>query len=124
LIAPRATVFENESGAEIKRARAAHRQVVDRAVDRHRPDVSAWEEERTHDVGVRREGQPRPVEQIEIDHRAVVPRAEHRIVEGRREHSFDELMSQLSAAAVSQQHLRILLNRYRARECDIVRAVH
>ena len=39
---------------------------------------------------------------------AVVARVQHRIAEGRDEHLLDQLVHQLPAAAVRQQHLRVL----------------
>ena len=55
----RQPLFEDEAGAQEQRARAAHRQVVDRAVHGQRADVAAGEEQRADDVGVGGERQPR-----------------------------------------------------------------
>ena len=55
----RQAFLEDEAGAQEQRPRAAHRQVVDRAVDRQRADVAAGEEQRPHDVGVGGEREPR-----------------------------------------------------------------
>ena len=40
------TFFENETGGEVERARAAHGEVVDRAVDGEAADVAAGKEDR------------------------------------------------------------------------------
>lgn len=38
--------------------RATYRQVIDRPCNSQCPDIRAWEEQRVHDVGIGREGQP------------------------------------------------------------------
>ena len=45
-ILDRESLFENEAGGEIERTRAAHREVVDRAVDGEPSDVAAGKENR------------------------------------------------------------------------------
>ena len=96
----RQTFLNDESGAQVKRARAAHGQVIHRAVDRHRADVAAGEEERAHDIGIRRE---RELAGRRLEHCA--DRAARRAIRCRtpQEDILDELMHQLSAAAVRQQ---------------------
>ena len=55
----RQAFFQDERRAQIQRPRAAHRQVVDRAVDRQRADVAAGEEQWPDHIGIGGEGQPR-----------------------------------------------------------------
>ena len=73
----RKPLLQDEAGAETDRARPAHGEVVDGAVDRERPDVAAGEEERLNDVGVGGEGE-RPGE---VEAGAVVAAVEARVAE-------------------------------------------
>jgi hypothetical protein len=57
-VGDRKALFENEGGREEQGHRAAHRQVVDRAVDSQLADRAAGKDERLHDVGIGREGEP------------------------------------------------------------------
>ena len=105
------TFFEDEAGAQRQRARAAHRQVVHRPVDRQLADRSAGEEQRPHHVGVGGECQ---TARGGLDRRAVVPCRQRRIAEGRVEHFFQQLLRHAHAAAVRQHDLSAALRGARA----------
>ena len=49
-----------------------------------------------------------------FEHGAVVPRVQARVAERRHEQLLDQLVHQLAAAAVREQHVRILCDRQRA----------
>ena len=72
----RQAFFQDEACAQEARPRAAHRQVVHRAVDGQRADVAAGKEQRPHDVGIGRE---RQAAGARLEDRAVVPRVEPRL---------------------------------------------
>ncbi len=105
----RQALFEDETHADDQRTRAAHRQVVDRPMHSHAPDVAAGEKERLHHVRIGREGQCRAVQ---LEHCAIVLRFQ--VVETVGEHLLDQRVHQVPAAAVCQQHLRVFRNRDRA----------
>ena len=77
-------LLEDEGGAEEQRPGAAHRKVVDRAVDGERPDVAAAEEERLDDEGIGGEGEAGAAC---LDLRLVVLPVESRVREQRQEDS-------------------------------------
>ena len=91
--------FENESCAQVERARAAHREIVHRAIDGEIADIAAGENQGADNEGIRGEGQARSIYR---DDRAIMPLLEHGIAEGRHEDFFDELMSEASAAAMRE----------------------
>jgi hypothetical protein len=82
----------------------------DRAVHGERADVAAGKKERTDDVGVGREGEPRP---SHGQHRTVVQRREQRIGEARYEELVDQLLGHPAAAAVRHLHGRVVGDRQR-----------
>ena len=98
----RESLFEDEGGGKVERTRAAHGQVVDRAVDGQTTDVAAGEEDRGHDERVGGEGQSRAVD---FDDRLVIELVEQRIAKGRQEDAFDQLRRQFAAAAVAEHNL-------------------
>ncbi len=51
-ISDRQTLFENETGAEIEGLRSTHGQIVDRAVNGQRTDITTREEDGTNDKGI------------------------------------------------------------------------
>src|SRR5690606_3789581 len=55
-------LLQYEGGGQVRGPGAAHRQVVDGAVDREVPQAAAGEEQRPYDVGVGGEGEPGPAE--------------------------------------------------------------
>ena len=67
--------------------------------------------ERLHDVGIGREGEPPGVD---VEQGAVVQGREIRVVERRQQHALDQVLRQASAAAVRQEHARVLVERQRA----------
>ena len=117
----REPLFEDEAAAQVDRTRAAHRQIVHRAVDRQRTDVAAGKEQRMHDVGIRGESQPRAAQ---FKDRAVVPRLRQRAVEGRQNHLLDQLVHQLAAAAMGQRHRGIVGDRQRAAQRKVLYGAH
>ena len=54
----RRSFLEDEADRKIKRARAAHREIVDRPVHRQFADVAARKKDRTHHIGIRAESEP------------------------------------------------------------------
>ena len=88
----RQAFFENESRAQIERARAAHGQIVDRAVDRQIADVAAGKNQRAHHERIGGEGQTRAVDSPRQPRRRAA--LEHRVRERRHENLFDELMGE------------------------------
>ena len=59
-----------------------------------------------------------------LEHRRVVARLEPPVAEGGEEHAFQQLVHEPAAAAVRQQHLRVLVDRSRAGHRDVVRLAH
>jgi hypothetical protein len=114
----RETFFDNESAAQIKRPRAAHREIIHRAVNRHRADVAAGKEQRTHDVGIGRHGKPA---RRNVELCRVMARVEDRIAERLAEHVLQQLMHQLPAAPVRHQNVRILLDGQRTTRVEVGR---
>ena len=94
-------------------ARAAHRQIVHRAVHRQFADVAAGEEQRRHHERIRGEGDARGAD---LHHRLVVQLAQSGIVEGRQEEIAHQLRGQPAAAAVAHHDGLMLRNRHRAGE--------
>ena len=103
-------LLQDEAAAQEERPGAAHRQVVARAEHGQPADVAAGEERRLHDVGVGAEGKPLIAER---EQRAVVQRRQERVVEGRQQHALDQVLRQPPAAAVGEEHARVLADRYR-----------
>ena len=66
----RQAFFQDQRRAEIERPRAAHGQIVHRAVDGERADIAAGKEQRSDNVGIGREGQPGAGD---VQGRAIVP---------------------------------------------------
>jgi hypothetical protein len=99
------TLLENEAAGQVRRLRAAHREVVDRAVDGEVPDAAAREEQRLHDERVGRERQPRLAQR---EHRRVRQALEHRVGERRQEEVLDQLARHLSAAPVAHHDRRVI----------------
>ena len=95
--------FENEGRAQRERARAAHGQIVDRAVHRERADIAAAEEQRLHHEGIGGESEARAAD---LEHRLVVQPLQHRVGESGQEDVAQQLGAELAAAAVAEQHGR------------------
>jgi hypothetical protein len=95
------------ASAEVERARARHRKVVNRAVHSQGAEVATGKEERLHDVGIGSESEALAAD---FEHARIVLRFQERIAEGGQEQLADELMHQLAAAAVSEQHLGVVLD--------------
>jgi len=95
----REALLEDEPRAEIGGPSPGHRQVVDRLVDGEAPDIAAGEEQRGHDVAVRRERQARARER---DDGAVVSRGECRVRERGQEELFDQPAHEPAAAPVGE----------------------
>ena len=103
-------LLADEAHGDVKGPCAAHREVVDGAVNGERADVAARKEERRDHVRVRRERQPRA---LDVDHSLVVEAVEDRVAEGGQEQSFDELRRQHAPAAVAEQDLLVIQDRQR-----------
>ncbi len=106
-------LFQDEPGAEVQRASAAHRQVVDGAVDRQPADVAAGEKDGADDVGVGGEGQ---AERTELQYRLVVQFGQVWIVEKRQEKLLDKFRGHLAAAAVAHDDAVVVAKGQRAGE--------
>ena len=104
-IVHRQAFLENEADREIQRPRAAHGEIVDRAVDGQLADVAAGKKDRADDVGIGAEGQ---AVRADGKNRAVVQRLEQ-VVAKLRQHDFlDQLLAQLAAAAVGEHDLLVV----------------
>ena len=98
-IGERQPLLDHEARGQIERARARHRDVVDRAVDRERADVAAGKEDRRDDIGVGRHHHPPG---RDVEGRLVVAGAEPGVVEGGEEDVLDQLPHRAPAGAVRQ----------------------
>ena len=103
--------LDDETGAEIEGAGAAHREVVHRAVHGQGADIAAGKKQRPHDIGIGRE---RQALSGEFEDARVVLRLQQVVAERRHEHFADEPVHQRAAAAMRQQHMRIFPDRDRA----------
>ena len=92
-------LFQNKPRAEVQRPGPAHRQVVDRAENRHRANIAAREDQGLHDIGISRESQPARGHR---QHRRIMLRARRWMAEAFQEHLLDKLVHQLAAAPVRQ----------------------
>ena len=107
-IVDRQAFFEDERGGEIERLRAAHREVVDGAVDGETADVAAGKEDRRDDKGVGGEGEARVADG---EHGLIVELVEHGIAEGGQKDFVDEVGGELAAAAMAEHDLLVLVDR-------------
>ena len=98
-IVDRQTLLEDQPDAQIERLGAAHRQVVDRAVDGERADVAAGKEQRPHDIGIGREGQPRAAD---VEHGAVMREIVRRCRRRPGGRALDQPVRQQAAAAMGE----------------------
>ena len=105
-----------KAALRIERVRAAHRQVVDRAVNRQRSDVAAGKEQRLHHEGIRGEGQARAAD---FDDGLIVQRPSAGFAKAGRKDIPQQLGAELPAAAVAQQDLIALVT---ARGADSMRS--
>jgi len=112
----RQPLFQDEGGGEGKRPGPAHRQIVDRAVDRQLADRAPGEDERLDDVGVGREGEPAAVgEQAgDVEDGRVAELLKDGIAEGGQKNVLEEILRQRPAPAVAHHDLRPVPQRCRA----------
>ena len=94
-------LLHDEAGGEVEWPGSRHREVVDRAVHRERPDVAAREEERLDDEGVSRERKARAGA---LEHGRVGERSEQRIPELLEEEGLDERVRRLPPRSVRERH--------------------
>src|SRR5919202_112809 len=85
-------LLDDEGGREREWGGPRDRQVVHRPVDRELPDRSSGEDERAHDEGVGRQGQP---EVPEGDERGVRERGEGRVLQEGQQEALYELVGRL-----------------------------
>jgi hypothetical protein len=104
-------LLEDEAGRERERLRAAHREVVHRAVHGERADVAAREEKRADDERIRRERETRATN---LEDRAVMQLAERRVVEALEEDVLDQALRHPAPAAVREENRLSLAGRNRA----------
>ncbi len=88
-IGERESLLDDEAGGKIKRARAAHGDVVDGAVDGERADIAAGEEQRRDH---KRIGRHHHAPGRHVEGSLIVAARQHRIVEGRTENLLDQLL--------------------------------
>jgi hypothetical protein len=93
----RESFLQDEARRQEQRGGPGHRQVVHRAVDGQVADAPAGEKERRHDVGIGREGQPRPAN---LQPRGVLERLEQRVAELVEEDRFDQGLGSLAPGPV------------------------
>ena len=96
---PSEALFENESGAEKQWPRAAHRQIVHRAVNRQRPDIAAGKEQRLDHEGVGGEGHPRP---SDVENRLIVQPVENGVRKQRQKDIAQQFRAEPPSAAVAE----------------------
>lgn len=89
------TLFQNETRAETKRFSPADRQIVRRAVNGERADVSSGEEDGIDDIGIRGEAD---LSVPYAENRAVFEPLQTGIPEMGKKHSGDQIVRQPSAA--------------------------
>ncbi len=105
--------FQDETSAEILRARARHRQVVHRAVHGQRTDGPPGKQQRLHHVRVGRESNPRI---SNFEHRRVASPIQFGVMQLREKHPLQQLVHQAAAAAVCQRNHAFSALRNRTRQ--------
>ena len=80
------------------RPRAAHREIVDGAVDGERADVAAGKDQRPHDIGIGGERD----RAVDIERRAVMPPIERRVGEDWPDHRVEQPFRRAAAAAMGE----------------------
>ncbi len=98
-------LLQHEGGGEVGGPGAAHRQVVDGAVDRQVAEAAAREEQRPDDVGVGGERQPGAAE---VEDGGVAHGGEDGVAVGRGEDVLDQFGGQGAASAVAHHHDRLV----------------
>ena len=106
----RQSFFQDKAGREIKRARSAHREIVHRSVDGEFSDVAAGKKDRTDHERI---GAERDAFAVQRKNCAVVEWLEQFVAKLRQHHLFDQLVTQFSAAAVSEDNLLVIGDRQR-----------
>ena len=87
----RQTLLQNKPNTEIERLCAAHREIVDGAIDRKCADVAAGKEQWVDDIAIGRERQPGIPE---VEHGAIVREIGGRCGESGAKHLLNELVHQ------------------------------
>src|SRR5581483_3117365 len=98
-IGQRQALLKDERGRKIKRARAAHREVVDGAVDGQFADVATGKENWIDHKRVGAESEPGAIQR---KHRAIVQGIEQIVFELRQDHFLNQLLGKFRATAVGQ----------------------
>src|SRR5262249_19678221 len=86
---------------------ARHGEVVDRAVDSERTEISAGKEHRAHDVGICRESEALA---CSLKYGGIVLQGQERIAKAGQDEFADQLVHQFAAATVSQEDVRVILD--------------
>jgi len=107
----RKSLLEDEARRQRHGAGTAHGEVVHRPVNREGSDVAAGEEQRLDDERVGGERQPGA---IDVEAGAIVQNFESRVAERLEEEALDQHLRHPAAAAVSQEHPGVFLDRDRA----------
>ena len=105
------TFLEDERRREIQWPRAAHGEIVDRAMDGDAADVSAGKEDGRDDEGIGREREARIAD---FEDGLVVELVERGIAEGGKKNLVDEVRGELASAAVAQNDLFVIEDGERA----------
>ncbi len=100
-VGEREALLEDESRGEKKRSGAAHRDVVQRSVDRERSDIAAGKEQRRDHMAIGRHHQPA---RHDVETRRIVGLVEDRIAQVTVEYIPDQLGRGAPAAAMGHVH--------------------
>src|SRR5262249_46512246 len=103
----RESFFDNERRREVLRMSSAHRQIVDRSIDRKVSDVPAGKENRVDDVRVGTERNARPIYR---QYGSIVLSFERWVMKRRQNHLLNELVGQLSTTAVCKHDRLVIEN--------------
>src|SRR5262249_39835629 len=109
----RETFFQDQREREAERSRAAHREIVDRAVDCELTDVTAREKDRRDDERVGRE---RDATFFDREDRLIVERLEERVSQRWQDRLLDQGRGELPTAAVADEDVIVARERDRAFE--------
>ena len=95
----RQSFFDDERGAQKERLGSSHGEIVDRAVNRERSDVTARKKQWLDDVGIGGECQSAAVD---LNRSLIVETRENRVMERRKKNIVQQFRAELAAAPVTQ----------------------
>ncbi len=106
----RHTFFQDKAGREIKRTRAAHREIVHRSVNSEFSDIAAGKKDRTYDERIGAKCDALPFNE------KMAPScsgSSSSLPKLRQHHFLNELVAELAAAAVGENNLFVVRDRQR-----------